>query len=79
MKALIILLLIATTASAQTDTSKCMVTITNTKKCTTKHIRAYEVTEFNGEEWVRVKFLNQNFKPIRKRRNRCIAFYESLM
>jgi hypothetical protein len=81
MKALIILLLIATTASAQTDTTPCRLRVDNTKRCTSKHIRGYEVTTRSSEyeDLIHVAFLRENKKRIRTRKNRRVCFVESLM
>lgn len=78
---LILSILISVNCFAQTDTARCVILVTNLRKCTTKHVRAYEVTRLNeqSQEWDHVKFLNERFKPFRERRNRCIVFYESSM
>jgi hypothetical protein len=81
MKALIILLLIATTASAQTDTTHCLLRVQKIKKCKSKQIRGYEVTTRNSdfEDLKHVAFLYENKKRIRPRKNRRVCFVESLM
>lgn len=84
MKKLLLILsatLFVITCYAQEDTAKCVIIVKNIKKCTTKHIKAYEITRYDEEskEWETVKYLNEKFKMIRARRNRCITFYESSM
>jgi hypothetical protein len=80
MKLTILLLLAFGSASAQ-DTTACLLRIDNTKRCTSKQIRGYEVTTRSSEyeDLRHVAYLRENKKPIRKRKNRRVCFVESLM
>lgn len=68
-------------AHAQTDTTACTMRLVNTKRCTVKAIRGYEVTTRKSEydNLTHVSFLKENFKRIKPRKNRRVYFFESLM
>jgi hypothetical protein len=83
MKYILILagVFISMAASAQSDTTACILRVDNTKRCTSKIIRGYEVTTRSSEyeDLIHVAFLRENKKRIRTRKNRRVCFVESLM
>jgi hypothetical protein len=78
---LIFFLLSFSFSQAQTDTSACIIRITNHKKCSTKYIKGYEICQYNAatQSWDGIKLLNNRLKTIRNNKRRTACFHESLM